>query len=133
MSLLQDMVRSFGNSRVGDLKHTIVINSKIWKPTWAFTDTLKIKFVHSVHSSIKLSYLYLCHSFHLVIHLWAARTRHPLSLSSHSSVFPLIFSSLALPRCLWDHSPLTRDWTHAPCNGSAESQPLHHQGSLSTD
>ena len=85
-------------------------------------DTLKIKLAHSVHSSsIKVSYLYLCHSFHLVIHLWAARTRHPLSLSFHSSVFQLIFSFLALPRCLWDHSPLTRDWTHAPCNGSAVS------------
>lgn len=85
---------------------------------------MKIKFVHSVHSSsIKLSYLYLCLSFHLVIHLWAARTRPPLSLSFHSSVFSLIFSSLALPRCLWDHSPLTRDRTHAPVMGV---QSLNH-------
>ena len=30
-------------------------------------------------------------------------------------------------------SSLTRDWTWAPCIGSAESYPLHHQGSPSHD
>ena len=27
-----------------------------------------------------------------------------------------------------DLSSQTRDWTHAPCSGSAESYPLDHQG-----
>ena len=30
---------------------------------------------------------------------------------------------------MWDLSFPNRDRTHAPCSGSAESQPLDHQGS----
>ena len=33
------------------------------------------------------------------------------------------------PRCMWDPSSATRDWTHTPCIGKAELAPLDHQGS----
>ena len=35
-----------------------------------------------------------------------------------------------MQRGMWDLSFPTRDRTHAPCSGSAESSPLDHQGSL---
>ena len=34
---------------------------------------------------------------------------------------------LAVPHSMWDHSPPTRDQTHAPCSRSMESKPLDHQ------
>ena len=31
------------------------------------------------------------------------------------------------PRSLWDLRSLTREWTHAPCSGTAGPKPLHRQ------
>ena len=39
------------------------------------------------------------------------------------------FYFLAAPCSIWDLSSPTRDRTLTPCTGSAESQPLDHQGS----
>ena len=40
-----------------------------------------------------------------------------------------IYLFLATPHDMWDLSSPARDQTHAPCNGSMESQPLDLQGS----
>ena len=41
----------------------------------------------------------------------------------------LLLLFLAAPCSMWDLSSPTRDRTRVPCSGSAESQPLDHQGS----
>ena len=38
---------------------------------------------------------------------------------------------LAVPPSMQDFSYPTRDWTHDPCSGSLESEPLAHQGNPS--
>ena len=48
----------------------------------------------------------------------------PRGLTSSS-----LFYFLASPCSMWDHSSLTRDWTHALCRGSTESWPPDRQGS----
>ena len=42
-------------------------------------------------------------------------------LSGFVFCFVLFFSFLAVPRGMWDLSPLTRDRTHAPCIGSEQN------------
>ena len=43
--------------------------------------------------------------------------------------FLLFFFFFATLHSMWDLSSLTRDWTRAPCTGSAESEPLDRPGS----
>ena len=57
-----------------------------------------------------------------------ARTRLRFPCSEVSGR-KLLFFVVVGHAVMWDPSSLSRDQTRAPCSGSAESQPLDHQGS----
>ena len=95
------------------------------EPVWHFLSLVEIN---------------LCSTFRAKIQLWNVEFSFLKKISIHLFIYlavPGLCCDLRGLCCsVWDlliahagSSSLTRDWTWGPCTGSAESQPLDHQGS----